>query len=84
MTINEKVLKQKAKITKANDKIRSLQEECEHIGVHVEYGANTGNWCTQDNSYWIDWKCPHCEKRWTTPQDRVAYSMEKTLQAVKQ
>lgn len=83
MTINAKVLKQREKIKKALAKISSIQEECTHIGVHIKYGANTGNWCPSDNSYWIDWVCPHCEKRWTTDQNSEAHRLARELNAVK-
>ena len=46
----------------------ALQEECTHPNATKEYGANTGNWCKQDDYYWIDHQCPDCQKRWRTPQ----------------
>jgi hypothetical protein len=83
MNITERIAKQRAKIAKAIAKIESIREECDHIGVHVKYDADTGNYCKQDDSYWIYWRCPICDKYWTTDQDREAGYKVRELKAVK-
>jgi hypothetical protein len=45
-------------------KIQELQNSCPHEDVQGEYKANTGNWCKDDDSYWIEAKCWDCGKRW--------------------
>lgn len=41
------------------------QEKCKHPRGTFEYGANTGNWCMEDDRYWVDCKCDVCLKKWT-------------------
>lgn len=50
--------------------LAELQEICNHPDVTKKYGGNTGNYDPSADSYWIDWHCPDCDKRWTTDQDR--------------
>jgi hypothetical protein len=56
------------KIETAQAQIRQLQASCPHPNVQKEYGSNTGNYDPSADSYWIDWNCPDCGKRWTTDQ----------------
>ncbi|ANA49194.1 hypothetical protein PMW_69 [Pseudomonas phage phiPMW] len=37
-----------------------LRQECEHPNYTGKYNANTGNWCSDDDTYWIDFHCPDC------------------------
>lgn len=45
--------------------LRSLQSACPHTNKTGKYAANTGNWCPQDDDYWISVHCPDCTKQWT-------------------
>jgi len=56
------------KIETAQEQIRQLQASCPHPDVQKKYGSNTGNYDPSADSYWIDWNCPDCGKRWTTDQ----------------
>ena len=41
-------------------KIKELQEKCTHQYATKVAGANTGNYCRQDDSYWYNINCPDC------------------------
>jgi len=47
----------------------SIEADCPHETLTYKYQGDTGNWCKADDSYWIDWKCDDCDKRWQTTQD---------------
>lgn len=53
---------------KINDQIKTLQDICLHPNVNKEYKGNTGNYDPTSDCYWIEWKCPDCNKRWDTEQ----------------
>ena len=55
---------------KLSNQLAVLQETCAHPDVTKKYGGSTGNYDPSADSYWIDWHCPDCGKRWTTDQDR--------------
>lgn len=82
-SITEQVLKQRTKIDKANMKIGELQTSCTHTGVLYKFRGNTGNYDPSDNSYWIEWDCPICTRRWTTPQDNAALNKIQELDGVR-
>jgi hypothetical protein len=46
-----------------------LERDCTHPLLTMKYGGSSGNYDPSDNHYWIDWACPDCGRRWTTPQD---------------
>lgn len=48
------------KVNEYQKLIKEWQAECSHEIVEGSYGANTGNWCPQDDSYWISAKCLDC------------------------
>jgi hypothetical protein len=47
---------------------KELQSICQHPNVIKKYESDTGNWCRSDDSYWIRYHCPDCDKRWTVDQ----------------
>lgn len=47
---------------------RALQETCAHPNATKKYGGDTGNWDRSQDSYWIDFSCPDCRKRWREDQ----------------
>jgi hypothetical protein len=58
----------KKKIKELTEAIKTLQGACHHEGASKVYKGDTGNWCPSDNHYWIEFKCPHCDKFWTENQ----------------
>lgn len=48
----------------ANKLIVALREECTHPLYTAKYDASTGNWCEQDDRYWVDFHCPDCGWNW--------------------
>jgi hypothetical protein len=48
--------------------LAKLQAACQHPGVVKKYGGSTGNYDPSADSYWIDFNCPDCHKRWRTDQ----------------
>ncbi len=46
---------------------KQLQALCVHPAhaVQIEHGSNTGNYDPSADSYWTDYKCCLCDKRWT-------------------
>lgn len=58
------------KQVKLSEELYELQTLCTHTNVTKKYGGNTGNYDPSADSYWIDWNCLDCGKRWTTDQDR--------------
>lgn len=57
----------KTQIANLTNELKQIQNECSHPVSCVTgvYEANTGNWCPQDDSYWITLHCSLCDKRWT-------------------
>jgi hypothetical protein len=68
MQIRRKHINITGKITTLQEQIKQLQELCQHTNVEKKYKANTGNYDPSADSYWIDWRCPDCGKRWITDQ----------------
>lgn len=60
----------RAQINILQQKIDAIQNACSHPAecVTVKHGADTGNWNRADDSYWIDYHCSLCDKRWTEEQ----------------
>lgn len=46
------------------DEVKSIQQTCTHDNKEGKYKSNTGNWCRDDDSYWIDAHCLDCDKIW--------------------
>lgn len=44
--------------------VDNIQSNCKHENATMKYGADTGNYCKADDSYWKDYKCPDCNKQW--------------------
>lgn len=47
-------------ITKLQQKLTDLRLLCPHEIISGEYKGNTGNWCPDDDSYWITAVCEDC------------------------
>lgn len=48
--------------------LAKLQTTCTHPVVEKTYRSNTGNYDPTADSYWIDFHCPDCRKRWRKEQ----------------
>lgn len=46
--------------------IAYMQSVCQHTDTTVKHDGNTGNYCPDDDTYWTDYKCNVCGKKWTT------------------
>jgi len=68
MKIKTKYDRIQRRLLKARDDLLTLQAECTHEGAEKTYRGDTGNWCRADDSYWIEFRCPHCSKFWTEEQ----------------
>lgn len=53
----------KERIKEYNKKISNWQSKCSHENTFGVYKGVTGNWCKNDDSYWIDAKCYSCDKK---------------------
>jgi len=51
------------------EELNKHQAKCKHLKKTSEHGANTGNYCEMDDSYWVNHTCPTCLKRWTVYVD---------------
>lgn len=54
--------------TKLAKELKELQELCSHKNVSKLHKANTGNYDPSADSYWIEFHCPDCQKRWYVDQ----------------
>lgn len=50
------------RISSAEEKIEHIQNKCDHSNYIAKPGADTGNWCKDDDRYWVDVMCPDCGK----------------------
>jgi len=64
--MDKTIVRLRTKIRKAQEEINAFQEACPHPPQNVRYqhGANTGNWCSDEDSYWTDYYCGKCGKWW--------------------
>lgn len=69
--IKDRVLEIKAERKKLYYELLDLQLVCEHPNVTKKYRGNSGNYDPSADSYWIEWRCPDCEKAWTSDQSRA-------------
>lgn len=67
--IAKKVTRRKNRIRQLQSEIAQIQENCPHQNLLYSFGGSTGSWDRED-SFWIDFYCKDCEKRWQTDQSR--------------
>lgn len=67
--VKKKRLQIENKMCILQEKLEILREECPHQDLTYKYGGSSGNYDRYDDSYWIDWSCNDCGKRWVTSQD---------------
>ena len=58
------------KQVRLSEELYELQTTCTHPNVTKKYGGSSGNYDPSNDCYWIDWRCPDCDKAWTTDQSR--------------
>lgn len=56
------------KIEKLRKEMKQLQLNCPHVNVKKEYKGSTGNYDPSVDCYWIEYDCPDCGAKWSTPQ----------------
>ena len=56
----------KLRIKEIQETIKEVQDQCSHPEACVTktHGSNTGNFDPHQDSYWTDFECSLCEKRW--------------------
>ncbi len=47
---------------------RELQSICTHPNAIGKNFSDTGNWDRSQDSYWTEWHCTDCGKKWSTEQ----------------
>ncbi len=77
MRIRTAVKNIEQKITKLYNDIKDLQEVCPHDNLQGKFGANTGNYDRSNDSYWVDFVCQDCKKRWSEDQMEIGYGVTK-------
>lgn len=71
--IKENVEHLMSKVKEYQERIAKHQEQCKHEVVNGEYRADTGNWCKEDDSYWISAVCLDCQKHIYATSDTEEY-----------
>jgi hypothetical protein len=66
--IRNKLAKLDEKLHIIYKKITDLQNLCPHENFEKKYCGDSGNYDPSNDSYWIDWKCIDCNKRFSTDQ----------------
>jgi len=67
--IRKKVAILRDKIKLHNKKLEDFQNnDCPHPNLTYTAKGSTGNW-DRENTYWYEWCCDCCGKRWITNQD---------------
>lgn len=68
-------LKIKKKHNRLSEKLDSihleiiqLQDTCTHPNASEKHRGDTGNYDPTADCYWIEYKCPDCDKFWTVDQ----------------
>jgi hypothetical protein len=57
----------KEEISKLQTKIQSIQGNCNHPeeALTFVYKSDIGNWDRNEDSYWTNYTCNLCEKKWS-------------------
>jgi len=74
MTIQE-LQKLRWSITELRKLEAHIQDNCPHEGLVGEYKGNSGNWDRNDDSYWIEFDCPVCNRHWNEDQSDASYKI---------
>ena len=60
--IKDKVVRIEAMMSTLRKELQIIQENCPHKNKEGEYDSDSGNWCPDDDSYWISARCLDCGK----------------------
>ena len=71
--IQKKVETAKKNIAKAEAKLDALQDSCPHYDSEYVNKGSTGSW-DRDDSFWRDYTCNDCGKKWQTDQSYEMYA----------
>ena len=55
---------------KIEEKIKKKREACKHEHLVGEYDSDSGNYCPQDDRYWVSAICMDCGKEFTVYSDK--------------
>jgi transposase-like protein len=82
--MQKKVAKAKDGIKKAYQKLEDIQKTCPHYDSEYRNHGSTGNW-DRDDSYWRNYECHDCGKKWQTDQsyeqyEKYPYAVDKTYE----
>ena len=76
-------MKTRTRINKIKQKIRDLQAEleqirasCPHPGLTGTYRADTGNYDSSADTYYIVYRCPECDAHWQEYQNEIRRDTE--------
>ena len=65
MKISTRIRTIKKKSNKIHEEIRDIQDNvCTHPNMTFEYKSGGGGWSNPKTSYWKEFECPDCQKRW--------------------
>lgn len=68
MTRKEEIQKTRTEMTELHTKLMNLviedQKECKHEKLYKWYTADTGNWCPNDDVYYVSVFCNECDSSW--------------------
>lgn len=71
-----KILKAEKILDQIDDLYRELtahQKRCKHIKKTRENKSDTGNYCPSDDSYWAEFECPTCLRKWSVDNTHPEY-----------
>jgi len=68
MKISTKVKKINENISALRKNLSEIQETCPHINLTKTSHGSTGNYDPTQDSYWYEFICHDCGKRWSEEQ----------------
>jgi hypothetical protein len=67
MTVRKEINSLRVQEQAINNRIKAIQKDCPHkLCVHEAHGSS-GSW-DRDDSYWFNFYCYDCQKRWSHDQ----------------
>lgn len=73
LTIKDQYIKLHEELASVKNRIIDLQNNCPHSDIHVVAKSDTGNYCRDDDAYWIEWSCLDCGAHGTIYSDNPKY-----------
>lgn len=72
--MKKKVAAAEKKIELAEKALEKIQKSCPHYDSVYRNKGSTGNW-DRDDSFWREYECFDCGKKWTTDQSYNLYKI---------